>query len=214
MPTKSGIAGMCCGALGYTRGSEKERVFLEAFQEVSMLAISVPKLGLDQKVYAVRRLQDYHTVGAGYNPEDNWERQMICAKAEDGKPKVKNGQALAELTHRQYLLDAAFLVILNGYSPILEQCSESLQNPVWGIWLGRKACVPTAPVFGGLYDTEEVALKTLLNGAALSSFTHQREVALFEDGKDSFMDNATCFGGVNKKRTYAPRRVMLCQARV
>jgi len=41
MPTKSGIAGMCCAALGLPRGSSKEREFLTMFATVQMTAIAI-----------------------------------------------------------------------------------------------------------------------------------------------------------------------------
>lgn len=61
MPTKSAIAGMCCAALGFSRGSESERVFLSAFAKTKMVSIAIPR-SVRTEPLDVRRLQDYHTV--------------------------------------------------------------------------------------------------------------------------------------------------------
>ena len=87
MPTKSGIAGMCCAALGFPRGSDQERAFLSEFTKVRVTTIATPRGG-SKKLLAVNRLQDYHTV-------------QNTRKA-DGKLKD------CHITHRQYLTDASF----------------------------------------------------------------------------------------------------------
>ena len=44
MPTKSAIAGICCAALGFTRGNDKEKTFLTKFRTVQMTAIAIPRM--------------------------------------------------------------------------------------------------------------------------------------------------------------------------
>ena len=130
MPTKSAIAGMCCAALGLPRGSDKEQEFLVSFGMVRMTAIAIPRNGI-KKELPVRRLQDYHTV-------QNTRRASGA---------INND---CVLTHRQYLTDAAFGVLLEGDAVLMGEIAAALADPVWGIWLGRKTCVPSAPVFAGL----------------------------------------------------------------
>jgi len=204
MPTKSAIAGMCCAAHGYCRGSEQERLFLEEFQSLRMTAIARDK-GL-----GACRLQDYHTVGGGYDPNKHNERGSITISADDGKPRAKNGQSLAVLTHRQYLTDASFGVILEGDAKLLKQIADALENPVWGIWLGRKTCIPTAPVLAGLRTNRDESLALILKGKPLDSYTRQIEVEKFADGKDSLPDVPVSFA--TEKRQFAPRRVITRQA--
>ena len=67
IPTKSGIAGMICAALGYTRGGDKENSFLLEYNSLKMTAIAIPRVikrYFDNKEYdlEVRRIIDYHTV--------------------------------------------------------------------------------------------------------------------------------------------------------
>lgn len=206
MPTKSAIAGMCCAAIGCCRGSKQEQLFLEAFQSLRMTSIA---RGV-KKGLKTSRLQDYHTVGGGYNPNKHDERGNITISADDGKPRAKNGQSLAVLTHRQYLTDASFGVLLEGNSTFLKKIATALQNPVWGIWLGRKTCIPTAPVLAGLRGNRDEALKLLLGDKPLDLFTRQEDVESFADGRDSLPDMPVSFA--TEQRQFAPRRVKTWQA--
>lgn len=196
-PTKSAIAGMCCAALGYSRGSEDERKFLEDFRNLRMTAISIPRKikhayrNNEFKELEVRRLQDYHTVQN--------------TKKADGKIKD------CHITYRQYLTDSSFGVLLEGDSSLVEKIEKGLQNPVWGLWLGRKNCIPTAPIYAGAYSTKEEALKKLLEDRPLEKFTHQIEVDSFAEGKDSLPDQPVSFD--ISKRNYSPRRVKLVEAK-
>lgn len=219
MPTKSAIAGMCCAALGYSRGSSAEVDFLKQFGKVRMLGIAIPRpRQVRKKELSVRRLLDYHTVGGGYDPNNPNERYSITVSAEDGKPRAKNGQALAVLTHRQYLTDASFGVILEGDTAILGEIANALADPKWGIWLGRKTCIPTAPVLAGLKEcggdlshllnaTRNDALHLLIRDRPLEAFAYHEEVDSFADGKDSLPDQPVSFA--SDRRLFAPRRVKI-----
>jgi len=209
MPTKSAIAGMCCAALGWSRGSTEEQEFLVSFGEVRMTAISIPRNGV-KKELPVRRLQDYHTVGGGYDPNNPNERGSITVSAESGTPRAKNGQSLAVLTHRQYLTDAAFGVLLEGDKVLLSEIASALADPVWGIWLGRKSCIPSAPILAGLKDNKAEALCLLIGEKPLESFTRQVEVENFSDGRDSLPDSPVSFA--TERRLFSPRRVRTRQA--
>ena len=76
-------------------------------------------------------LRDFHTV-----------QGCITASA-----KVKEGDTA--VTTRWYLADAAFTAALEGPAVLLGQIGAALRNPVWGLALGRKACIPTVPLAAG-----------------------------------------------------------------
>lgn len=190
MPTKSAVAGICCAALGYARGSEREQEFIASFVTVRMTAIAIPRKG-SKKELTVRRLQDYHTV-------QNTRRASGA---------INND---CVLTHRQYLTDASFGVVLEGAPSLLKQIAEALENPVWGVWLGRKACIPSAPVYAGLRDIRDEALSLLIGGNSLDQYTRQVEVENFADGRDSLPDMPVSFAP--DRRVFSPRRVKTWQA--
>ena len=112
--------------------------------------------------------------------------------------------------NRQYLADAAFGVLLEGDASLMHQIAGALANPVWGVWLGRKACIPTAPVLAGVTADRDAALRLLIQGKPLMSFARQEEVANFADGRDSLPDMPVSFA--SDRRVFAPRRVRTWQA--
>lgn len=207
MPTKSAILGMCCAALGIPRGSDEEAEFLVQSARTRLLAAAVPRslaYGEWQYELPVRRITDYHTVGGSYDRDDPTQRPHIPVTAER---KLKEQTKQTVLTWRQYLCDSHFVAVLSGDRSLIERVGKALANPVWGIWLGRKACIPTAPIHAGVWDAEEDALRSLLGGLPLEALTHQREVDRFEDGTDTLPDQPVCFAGPNGIRRFAPRRV-------
>ncbi len=186
MPTRSAVAGICCAALGLPRGSDREQEFLASFGAVRMTSIAIPRNGV-RKELPVRRLQDYHTVQN--------TRRAIGAINKD-----------CVLTHRQYLTDAAFGVILEGDAILLGETAVALADPRWGIWLGRKTCIPSTPILAGLKDSCEDALALLIGGQPLDSFTRQEEAESFAEGRDSIPDTPVSFA--TERRLFSPRRVI------
>jgi CRISPR system Cascade subunit CasD len=189
-PTRSGILGMLCAALGCER------------DDTGSLA-SLARLVMQVLVFQQQsRLTDFHTVGGG------WDKKRfpgnIVRKA-DGKP----GQTV--VTHREYLESARFGVVLSDGHGQLKEIADALRNPRWGIWLGRKACVPASPVFQGLFDTKDEAIEHLSGVAAREGRRPHKggmkrvvfEVESFEEGTDTLMDLPVNFA----ERDFAPRRV-------
>ena len=200
LPTKSAVLGMCCAALGIPRGSEEEKVLLERCVGLRLLTVAIPRsleFGKKSVELSVRRIVDYHTV--------------------QNTKTASGGTKDTRLTYRQYLCDASFVCVLCGNTKLINRLAKDekgkgLENPVWGIWLGRKACIPTAPVFAGIFPRETDALRESLGEQPLTAFTHQREVERFEDGNDSLPDQPVCFAASDGIRKYAPRRVALKEA--
>lgn len=208
MPTKSAIAGMCCAALGYSRGCESEKNFLAEFGLVQMIAIAIPRRVYNKEL-PVHRLHDFQTVGGGYDPNNPAELGCITVIAKDCKPRVKKGQSLAVLTHRQYLTDACFGILIEGDKILLSKIADALADPKWGLWLGRKTCIPSAPIYAGLEETRDDALRLIIGEDPLESFTRQEDVGRFADGRDTLPDAPVSFS--IEQRAFAPRRVKTSQ---
>lgn len=195
-PTKSGILGLCCAALGLPRGSDLEAEWLKSLQATRMLVLAMPRIvsaGQGTRLLPVRRITDYHTV--------------------QNTKTANGGTKDAHLTYRQYLCDSAFGAVLAGERKFLEEVARALDNPAWGVWLGRKACIPTAPVFSGLFETQDEALSALIGNEPLSNFTYQQEVERFEEGEDSLPDEPVSFGSTQHPRAYLPRRIRIVEAK-
>jgi len=201
-PTKSGVIGLICAAMGLAKGSPEESRKLPKLGKLPMLVIVLPRpkpwsrqpqIGERAHWLEPRRLDDYHTVGGGYDLDK--QRQSVPRTA-SGKPDKD-----ATLSRREYLLDARFGVILSGPSDLLEAVVSALRNPIWGVWLGRKSCVPAAPVLaGGLCRSEEDAWKALSHAARLppeariKSFEQIVEVADPSAAHFTIRDQPVSFG--------------------
>lgn len=121
-PTKSGIIGMLCAALGVSRPTAAG-TWMPKLSSMRM-GVRVDNPGI--------RWWDYHTVGAG-----------IEMRIAEGEGKTKPG---AMLTRREYLCDASFLVALQGDDTLVTELAAAIENPKWTLYLGRKCCPPSRPL--------------------------------------------------------------------
>lgn len=133
-PTKSGIVGLLGCALGCSRYDP----YLEILSKNLTLGIRVENPGT--------KVTDFQTI-SGHLP-------MASGKL---KPQIST-----IISEREYLQDAAFLVVLSAPTNILIQCFLVLSQPKWPIYLGRKSCIPSRPILQALthdYETVEDALR-------------------------------------------------------
>ena len=152
-PTKSGIMGLICCALGY--GGEQTE-FLAKFASLKQTILAFSK---SEKANKAPMLCDYHVIGAGFDSEDPWQTLMI-PKNSKGKKKVKEKEGSAtKITHRYYLQDVAFAVILEVPRDEIEKIAKHLEFPVWDLYLGRKNCIPTDVIYRGKFDDHFEATK-------------------------------------------------------
>jgi len=136
MPTKSGVVGLLACCLGYERGDAR----IKRLSDELSLSVRADRAG--------KIITDFHTV----------QGRPAIMNAE-GKPR-SGGNTF--ITHRSYLQDAAFLVVLSGKEMLLRLCADALEKPVWAPFLGRRSCVPSKPVFLELtsqYESPENALR-------------------------------------------------------
>ncbi len=128
-PSKSGVLGMILCAQGVARDDAPRA--LDSLVNLEM-AVRLDRPGI--------RDWDYHTVGAGIG----------VRKAEGGvKFTASTKEPETLLSRRQYLFDASFLVALQGDSAAIARVSDAFRDPFWPVFLGRKCCVPSEPVFDG-----------------------------------------------------------------
>ncbi len=187
-PTRSGVIGLLCAASGVDRTDTEGLRHLE-----ESLDVTVYSFQLDG------RLTDYHTVGGGYDPKR--EPQKICRKA-------SGGTGTTVQTWREYLEDARFGAVVSGEAALVGELAARLQDPVWGIWLGRKACIPASRVFEGVHADAKTALDSLSTAAGgLTPVRTVSEAPSFEGGNDTVMDRPLDFDP--NGRRFAPRRILV-----
>jgi len=59
-------------------------------------------------------------------------------------------------------MNARFAAIFTGDSTTIHSAAEALADPTWGIWFGRKSCVPALPLSPVIGETPGAALASLL----------------------------------------------------
>ncbi|MFF4041159.1 type I-E CRISPR-associated protein Cas5/CasD [Streptomyces sp. NPDC001816] len=83
------------------------------------------------------RHTDYHTAGGG-RPH----KQGLRTSAGDYRPQNKS----TLISRRVYLADAVFTLAVQGPDPLLEHLVQRLEQPAFGPYLGRRACIPDEPL--------------------------------------------------------------------
>jgi CRISPR system Cascade subunit CasD len=128
-PTKSGVIGLICCALGRDR-----REPLDDLRGLRM-HVRVDRPGT--------LFTDFQTAGAGvFRGSDAY----AAPKSDGSKGKM------AILMNKHYLQDASFLVALEGERSLLEELAAALADPVWPLSLGRRSCPPAVPVLVGMRE--------------------------------------------------------------
>ena len=206
-PSRSGVLGLIAAACGIDRTDD---AWLERVSSLRITARTYCTQTSDSRGNkSLRnsdglRLYDYHTVGGGRDEakKGSWTYRMNVAKAEGG---VKT-----ELTTRDYLQDAAFGVVVSGDDVQPSQIDEiavHLENPVWGIWLGRKCCIPTEPVLVGVYESQDEAWTAISKRAERSGRVATMSLTEVSPGssdvEDILMDDPISFA----RREFATRAV-------
>ena len=119
-PSKSGVLGLVCAALGAPREDDD-----------TLRSLAALHMGVRVEREGVLRI-DYHTAGKGgyLRADGSIERKNLIP------------------SRRYYLADAVFLVGFEVDNlALLERLQAALERPVWPLFLGRKAFVPGEPVF-------------------------------------------------------------------
>lgn len=155
-PTKSAIAGMVCAAMGIDKYSPNANAELAKICEAEYAAYAVvPADGKGAAKFAsTPYLSDYHTVGGGYSKRNPLHLGFALG--------FKGDNSEAIITKRLYIQDSCFVALLTCPDELAERIAAAIKNPKWGVWLGRKACIPSIPVFGGVFDSAEEALKSAI----------------------------------------------------
>lgn len=151
-PTKSGVLGLFCCALG-AGGKQVELLARWADCDMQVQAY-VPENKKGEPLPRQPLMRDFHMVGSGYDNKDPWQ-SLLIPKTSQGKKSVGGG---AKITYRYYLQDMAFAVALQGPQEELIKLEQALKNPVWDLYLGRKNCVPTEFIAQGIYENVEQAV--------------------------------------------------------
>jgi CRISPR system Cascade subunit CasD len=129
-PSKSGVIGILCGALGKPREENDSEL------DPSLAQLAALRMGV-RVLHEGVVMRDYHTAGGG-----RWPGRKTY-----GVYKFEGGPPDTVVSERFYLADADFLVGLESENlALLERLDAKLAKPRWQIFLGRKSFVPSLPL--------------------------------------------------------------------
>lgn len=149
VPSKSGVLGLVCAAMGLRREA--------ANAELPTLAALTMGVRTDRPGV---KITDYHTAGAGIG-------MMTAGGIIKHTGNTPTGPIETHVMRKEYLADAAFLVALQGDAATVALIVDKLQNPIWPPFLGRKSCPPSVPVLDekfaplGTYPDLKAALEAI-----------------------------------------------------
>jgi CRISPR system Cascade subunit CasD len=143
-PTYSGLCGLLRAAAGIPRGQPGPDL------NGTQMAIRIDAPG--------QQFTDFHTI----NPLDSRTVSQIRPRphsrdpratiyTESGAPWTIKNRLVSLRTWRDYLAGASFLWLIDGPSDTIHILKRTLEQPVWPVYLGRKACVPEWPYLLGTY---------------------------------------------------------------
>ena len=170
-PSKSGVIGLLCAALGKPRDeAHPDNCGKPTLEQLTGLYMGVR---VDREG---RMAYDFHTAQNVY--------------------KASGGLKDTEPSRRYYLADARFLVgLASNDLALLQQIQVALHDPIWPLYLGRKAFVPGDPVWLEQGLVEGVALRDALENLHQPEErpTRQRFVLEEENGSEVRPDQPLSF---------------------
>jgi CRISPR system Cascade subunit CasD len=177
-PSKSGVLGLVCAALGIDRSDD-----------ASLAPLAALKLGVRVDREGTLKV-DYHTA-----------KDVL---------KAGGGMKDTELSNRYYLADALFLVGLEGDDlALLERIQAALRNPIWPLFLGRKAFVPGEPVWleTGLKTGLELETALVTHPYLSERSAPERLRLVLEDLNGAAVRSDQPLSFAHGNRRFAPRRL-------
>lgn len=202
-PTKSGVVALLACAMGIDKHAPDERERLAPLAKLRLTTVLLPRLAYgwrgeprtakdgSPQTHRPLRLTDYQTIGGGFDDKTDPLR----------KPRKAGGGVFDTVqSWRDYLLDSRFAIFLQGEIATLEECATAFQNPAWGLWLGRKSCIPSIPILPELHPDMETAWKFIAVRAgypeqsAISAFERCQETSDPADAHFVLLDQPVSFG--------------------
>ena len=160
-PAASMLTGLFANALGWRR-IERERH--QRLQDRLVFAARI-----DREPAGGVRMRDYQTVLL-YEDEEGWTTRGHPEgrkKSPSYQPiPPDNRRALTWQRYRDYFADMRVTIALRlnpeDESPTLDKLAHALEEPARPLFIGRKPCLPSVPLFAGYTEADNI-LDALLN---------------------------------------------------
>lgn len=151
-PGKSMIAGLLANALGYDHRQPEMTQALQDEIEIASLELKRGKI-----------LIDHQTAEISYD-DTAWTTAGIPAER-GGHPY---SYAVPLRCQKEYLAGAEYIVAVSASAERLQELSRALREPARPLFIGRRCCLPSRPLFAGLIRAQGIidALRTIGKGHA------------------------------------------------
>ena len=178
-PAVSMLTGLLANALGWRR---VERQRHQDLQDRMIFAARI-----DREPYGGLRMTDFQTAKLGAS-DKGWTTRGAPEKRAGGA----NTYNAPHLRYRDYHADMRVTIALRleppDEGPALDALAQALEEPARPLFIGRKPCLPSAPLFGGFNDGE-TSLAALLAVPLEADDLRRRESPtvrlLWPDGEDA-----------------------------
>lgn len=165
-PAASMLTGLLANALGWRRTNGTA---LQDLQDRLVFAARV-----DREPASTWRLRDFQTARLGHN-DRGWTTRGTPEQRKGGTGTYKS----PHIRYRDYLPDMVVTVALRlespENSPDLDRLANALRRPARPLFIGRKPCLPSAPLFEGFVQAES-APTALLNWPLSNTSTLDRSI--------------------------------------
>ena len=176
-PAASMLTGLFANALGWRR-IERER-----HQGLQVRLVFAARI--DREPAGGVRLTDFQT--AQLNKDD---KGWTTRGTPEGRAGGANTYNAPHLRYRDYFADMRVTVALRlnpeDEPPTLDELAHALEEPSRPLFIGRKPCLPSAPLFAGYIEADNT-LHALLN-LPLESERDDPVRLLWSDGEDEGVD--------------------------
>ena len=164
-PAASMLTGLFANALGWRRVEAEKHQLL---QDRLVFAARI-----DREPHGDVRMTDYQTVQIGDSVDlfvrnNHWVIGWTTRGDPDERAGALGASGSGPFTHqrwRDYFADMRITVALrldpDGQAPTLDALADALQEPARPLFIGRKPCLPSAPLFAGSKEGD-TALDALL----------------------------------------------------
>jgi len=157
VPTKSGIVGLLGCALGYPMYDPRLETELDAGLRFGVRIENPGKMICDYQT-----ITDFLPTADGSYKYNGIKRAVSIEKLRS----MPDANPSTIVSPRYYLEDASFLVALEEtgrHRGLIRKCAAALRRPAWPVFLGRKSCVPSRPIFEEITDRYDSLEDALIN---------------------------------------------------
>ena len=152
-PTASMITGLLANALGWRRTES------DAHQQLQDRLVFAARI--DREPASGWRMRDFQTAQLKFN-DTGWTTRGTP----EGRKGGRNTYRSPHIRYRDYLVDMVVTVVLGleppQDTPDLDRLAAALQQPARPLFIGRKPCLPSAPLFERFVE-DRTPIDALLN---------------------------------------------------